>query len=164
MTPNVIHSRVIIQVTEVQKMTMRWTQSRDLPLVVSVNEEIEALVIEAGESPSPSEKITCMENRTGNVVKVCNSANHPVRRSCISAIRNIIVKIKRTAPAQKSNIESSIDPSERQHFIFRKRDHLLDPTQWPTSWVGRRGVAEVWWKQIAITSAKCLGFGSTVIY
>jgi hypothetical protein len=93
MTPDDIHSRVIIQVTETQKIRTRWTQSRDLPFAVSVNEEIEALVIEAGESPSASEKITCMVNRTGNVVKVCNNANHPVERSCISAARSIIVKV-----------------------------------------------------------------------
>lgn len=61
-------------------MIIRCTQSRDLPFGVSVSEEIEALVIEAGESPSPSEKITWMGNKTGNVVKVCKSANHPVGR------------------------------------------------------------------------------------
>lgn len=69
-------------------MMIRCTQSRDLPFEVSVSEEIEALVIEAGESPSLSEKTTWMGNKTGNVVKVCKSANHPVGRSGASAIRN----------------------------------------------------------------------------
>ena len=61
---------------------MRCIQRRDLPFEVFVNEEIEALVMEAGESPL--EKTTWMGNRTGNVVKVCKSANHPVGRSRIS--------------------------------------------------------------------------------
>ena len=59
-------------------MTIRCTQSRDLPFEVSVSEEIEARVMEAEESPSPSEKTTWMGNKTGNVVKVCKSANHPL--------------------------------------------------------------------------------------
>ena len=86
MRPIVIHPSVVIQVIEIQEMMMRWTQRRDLPFGVSVREEIEALVMEAGESPS--EKTTWMENRTGNVVKVCNRVNHPVGRSRISAAMN----------------------------------------------------------------------------
>ena len=71
---------MIIQVTEIQKTTIRCTQNRDLPFGVSVREEIEARFMEVGESPSPSEKTIWMGNKTGKVVKVCNSANHPVRR------------------------------------------------------------------------------------
>jgi len=74
---------VIIQVIETQKRTMRCIQRRDLPFAVFVNEEIEALVMEAGESPL--EKTMWMGNRIGNVVKVCKSANHPAGRSRISA-------------------------------------------------------------------------------
>lgn len=55
---------------------MRCTQRRDLPFGVSVKEEIEALVMEAGESFS--EKTTWMGNRIGNVVKVCKRVNHPL--------------------------------------------------------------------------------------
>lgn len=87
MTPIDTHKRVITQVSEIQKMKTRWTQSRDLPFGVFVSEEIEARVMDAGEFPSPSEKTTWMGNRTGNVVKVCKSANHPVGRSGISANR-----------------------------------------------------------------------------
>ena len=64
---------------------MRCIQRRDLPFAVFVNEEIEALVMEAGESSI--EKTTWVGNRTGNVVRVCKSANHPVRRSRISAYK-----------------------------------------------------------------------------
>ena len=60
---------------------MRCTQSRDLPFGVSASEEIEAVVMEASESTSLSEKMTWMVNKTGNVVKVCKSANHPVEGS-----------------------------------------------------------------------------------
>ena len=65
---------------------MRCTQRRDLPFGVSVREEIEALVMEAGESFL--EKIKWMENRIGNVVKVCKRVNHPVGRSRVSAAAN----------------------------------------------------------------------------
>lgn len=78
MSPKDIHSSVITQVIETQKMIIRCTQSRDLPFGVSVREEIEARVMEAGDSPSPSEKTTWMGNKMGKVVKVCKSANHPV--------------------------------------------------------------------------------------
>ena len=140
MSPKEIHRSVIIQVIEIQKMTMRCIHRRDLPFAVFVNEEIEALVMEAGESSS--EKTRWIGSRSGNVVRACKSANHPVVRLKISADRNATIGgTLRTAPAQKSNIECSVNSPKRQHFIFRESDHLFDPAQWPTSRMGRRGVA-----------------------
>ena len=52
MSPRATHRRVSIQVADTQKMTMRCIQRRDLPFAVAVNEDIDALVMEAGESPS----------------------------------------------------------------------------------------------------------------
>ena len=94
MSPIAIHPSVITQVSETQVMMMRCTQRRDLPFGVSVSEEIEALVMEAGESAS--EKTTWMGNRMGNVVKVCKRANHPVERSGISATKNATIELHMT--------------------------------------------------------------------
>jgi hypothetical protein len=52
MSPRTIQRSVIIQVIEIQKMMMKCIQRRDLPFRELVNEDIEALVMEAGEHSS----------------------------------------------------------------------------------------------------------------
>lgn len=66
--------RVPIQVKVTQMSKSKCIHRSDEPLVVLTRDDIEALVIDFGDTVS-SANVMCMGNRSGHVVRVCVSAN-----------------------------------------------------------------------------------------